>query len=118
MSALALKIDALQTQVDLAIEDECLVFYSAFEYDKNKIPTDNLYDIALHGKVKIIQPQNYFVKQAFESPVLTNPTWLALAKQANEQIKITEDHTHRYFETFKIIDEADGVKTIQLFMGS
>ena len=79
------------------------ISYSAYETDDDGIPIDNLDETAVHGTVRFYQRHNPFWDVNGEgadylSSEVTNPTWLQVAKLANEMINITGDEHHVFLE--------------------
>lgn len=100
------------------------VHYSAYLLDKSGVAIDNLNEIACHGKVRF----NYcgWLEEGhseYVSDVLENPTWLDVAKLADEAIRVTGDTHHIYLEGIRI-DTSNSekcnshVSTYTLIMGS
>jgi hypothetical protein len=114
------RTDALILEVCRSIKNECLVQFSAYSEDKNGLPVNNLNEIALKGKVIVIQKYDPFWGKGkdYTSKIVTNPTWRDLSIIANEMIHITGDKHHIYLEGFEIIKTEKGIKHIELYMGS
>jgi len=114
------RYDRIIMEVCQNIENECLVRYSAYELDKNELPVNNLSQVAIEGKVIVIQKHDPFWGKGgdFKSKIYTNPTWLDLAIIANEMIIVTGDHHHKYLEDFEVIKIENEIKFVELFMGS
>lgn len=82
------------------------ISYSAYRTDKKGIPIDNLDEIAVRGRVRFHQKYEPFWDrhdgggngQDYMSPYIKNPTWLDVAKFANEMIKVTGDQSHVFLE--------------------
>lgn len=109
----------IEERVIQAIAGERLVSYSAYKYDSNEIPIDNLDEIAVQGKV-------YFFAEHittgpgtnYTSPIVDNPTWLQVAILANEMIKTTGDTHHIFLESIQLVKEENGIKQMEFWMGS
>jgi hypothetical protein len=114
------RYDAIIDDACSHIVGECLVRYSAFPSDEDDLPINNLQDIAIKGRVVIIQKYDSFWGEGkdFKSRVIENPTWLDLTIEANTMIKTTGDSHHRYLEDFGVLYEKNGIRYIELSMGS
>ncbi|MBU6954017.1 MULTISPECIES: hypothetical protein [unclassified Hahella] len=114
------KMDAIANQVCVDIPEECVVIYSAYGEDAKGMPVNNLHEVAVEGQVIVVQPHDAFWGEGtgYQSKPLQNPTWLDLAKSANQMIHTTGDYHHVYLEDFEIVGTKDGVSYIQLLMGS
>ena len=82
------------------IKGKVYVRYSNFGKDKKGIPINNIEDIAVNGTIKIYQKHDPFWGKGtdYESKPIKNPTWLDIAKLANDMIKITGDKQHIFLE--------------------
>jgi hypothetical protein len=98
------------------------VIYSAYKTDQDRIPIDNLDEVAFEGKIRIREKKESYWgdknSEDYESRVLENPTWLDLAVIANECIQTVRDFHHVFLEGFTVVGEEDGVKIATLWMGS
>jgi hypothetical protein len=76
------------------------VRYSAYETNENDVPIDNLHKTAVKGKVMFYQKHNPFYGEGkdYVSKEIRNPTWLEVAKLANDMIRTTGDKTHVFLE--------------------
>ena len=119
-----IKYNDIQEQVRDYIGDGCKVRYEAFPSDKGGLPINNLNSVAVKGKAvfesqKFIFSDGIFVdsKINYSSPVIENPTWLEVAKIANEVI-ITADWKDRiFFNDFWIANSENENQVFQLFIG-
>lgn len=86
-----------------AIKGKVYVRYSNFETDKEGIPINNIDNLAVRGTVKMYQKHDPFWGKGsdYESKSIKNPTWLDIAKMANDMIKTTGDKQHVFFEGIK-----------------
>jgi len=118
------EVDKRQEQMAIEvcskIKRECLVVYSAYPYNTQELPVNNLNKIALKGKVIVIQKHDKFWGKGknYKSKIYQNPTWLDLSILANEMIRVTGDKHHVYLEDFEIIKNKKGIQYIELQMGS
>ena len=121
----------MNNMVDAAIKkvfpdtERPLVYYAAYKTDGNGVPINNLNDVAIEGNVQVIDYRNPSAQYPTESkdyigPVLTNPTWLDLAVQAECMILATGDTDHRFLEDYEKVDGFDGYDplVVNLWMGS
>lgn len=110
--------DAIQARVKAALGDDVRVIYEAYEYDDDELPVDNLDKRAHKGKIRFVaeDPND---GETFESGILENPTWLDIARVANEMLIALNDHHHVYLEGFDVIKRPKGEAAIAEFsMGS
>lgn len=111
--------DAILAKVASAIKDqEVRVRYSAYENDADGIPVDNLDEVAIPGRVAVLDDQHYSTgEQIYISPIVENPTWLDLTILANKMLNRTMDG-HVFLEAFYIIGKHDKTSIIEFGMGS
>lgn len=109
----------IERLIAVAIEDP-KVKYAAFDYDEEGYVLNDLGRTAIDGKVVVRAKHDEFWGKGkdYESKPVANPTWLDLAVLADEQIKTTGDYSHIFFEDVIVKEEKDGIKYVQLFMGS
>jgi len=78
--------------------------FSAYAFDDEDLPVDNLDEVAIAGECRIAQPHDFFEGywgaggQDFESEVLRDPTWLQLCVVANRMMDVVKDTHHCYLE--------------------
>jgi len=108
------------------------VYYSAYESTPEGIPIDNLDEVPIKGKIKVVEQGSDFFGsgKGYRSKVLDSPTWLELCVVANEMIIATGDLHHIYLEAVMVstsrdskqaltlIDGKDEIKITRLIMGS
>lgn len=82
------------------IKGNVYVTYSNFDEDKKGIPINNIDEIAVKGKIRFYQKHDPFWGKGkdYTSKPIKNPTWLSVAKLANDMIKTTGDTHHRFLE--------------------
>ena len=82
------------------IKSKVYVVYSGFKKDKKGIPINNIDDVAVNGTIKIYKKHDPFWGKGtnYESESIKNPTWLDIAKLANDMIKTTGDKQHIFLE--------------------
>ena len=110
------RFDAMMARVVAAVRGECLVVYSAYDYDDDKLPIDNLDQIAIHGRCKLIDDN--FGEVCYVSDAVENPTWLKVAVLANDMIHATGDTHHVFLEGINPRGCEDGVAVYEFSMGS
>lgn len=78
------------------------VCYSAYKSDENDNAIDNLNEIAVHGKIRLVEMAEKFwggkKSKDYKSEILENPTWLDITVCANEMIRTTRDTHHCFLE--------------------
>jgi len=116
-------IEAMSSKVQKALGGvKRVVEYSAFKTDINKIPVDNLDEVAFRGKIRFVaKKEDYWSSEDSEdyiSKVMTDPTWLEVAVLANEMILTVKDTHHVFLELFEVVREEDGVTVAEFGMGS
>jgi hypothetical protein len=118
--AYALACDAIQHRVRDRIGPRCIVFFSGYVLDADKVPIDNLDDVPFPGKLRIKRSRVRRIQRSedYESAILENPSWLDLCVIANDQITVTRDRDHRYLEDIEIIEVIDGVQIAALRLES
>ncbi len=116
--------DAIEGRILEQLNGEPMhVIYSAYETKENGTPIDNLDEIAVQGRVVLVQDTPYDHEESeysnYESEVLENPTWLQVALAANKMIATTGDNHHVFLEGVhgKTVRD-DGVKVRSFSMGS
>lgn len=97
--------------------------FSAYHYDAEGLPVDNLDEVAVEGKVYFFQ--TYDPEQDDEgggknytSRVVKNPTWLELTNLVNEMIATTHDDTYVHLVDILVISTKNGIKKARFIMGS
>ena len=76
------------------------VVYSAYKFDDNDVPINNLEDRAWDGPGVIIEEGDDFFGngETWESRILESPKMIDVVVEANSMIKATEDYHHQFFE--------------------
>ena len=76
------------------------VVYSAYKFDDNDVPINNLEDRAWDGPGVIIEEGDEFFGNGkiWESCILESPKMIDVVVEANSMIKATEDYHHQFFE--------------------
>lgn len=115
-------------EMERMVEEACLaaghkkirVIYSAYEVDWWDNPINNLKEVAVRGRVILIQPRSDFWGDSngknYVSKVLTDPTWLDVCVCANRSIFKTRDRHHVFLEGLNQYDnpKLPSEKTIRL----
>jgi hypothetical protein len=110
--------DAIQARVRAALGDDVRVIYEAYDFDDDDLPVDNLDKRAHKGNIRFIadDPSD---GERFESEVLDNPTWMDVARVANQMLLALGDRHHVYLEGIDIVKKSKGEPVIAEFsMGS
>ncbi len=92
--------------------------FSAYREDLLGLPKDNLEEIPHSGKIRFVAKRDSWREREYESPVLESPTWLEIAKAANEMIKVTGDTHHIFLEDLEVLDKQGDVTLADFAMGS
>ena len=124
-------LDRMQGRVDEAIiatqtrrvlnGDKPSVIYSAYSTTNEDLPTDNLDDVAVEGRVIFLMDHKPFFGggEDWQSDVVENPTWLEVAVLADDMIRTTGDYHHVFLEDVEGVgQEKDGLKFARMVMGS
>lgn len=93
-------------QVVFCISDIVKVDEDGTEWVKN-----NLHEIPFSGKVMV-------KRGGYKSKVVENATWEQIALLADESIEKLDDYDHVFLEKAWVSGIRNGVKIIELFMGS
>jgi len=102
--------DAINKRVADYVGSPNYVHYSHYTTDDRDVPQDNLDEVAVEGDVVFIAEGDEFYGEEFgdyESPVLTNPTWLELCRHFNDSIKRTGDQHHIFLEGIYKVKKKD-----------
>lgn len=78
--------------------------------------------IAFHGPCRVEAPREDFFacedSEPYVGKVIESPTWGKLFREAKAQQKKTRDWHHDFFEGAKVLRIENGVKVLELFLGS
>jgi len=104
----------------------CYLTYSAYRTDHEDVVIDNLDEVPIPGKVRIVMDRDTFYggdgSRNFRSEVLDSPTWLQLCVEAEAMIGVTMNAHHSFLEAVRPYPEdqqdEDGVTLLQFCMGS
>jgi predicted DNA-binding WGR domain protein len=112
------RAEAIQQRVRKAIGRGARVVYSAYVEDDAGLPRDNLDDIAYRGAIRFVAVDAADGAR-FESDVLTDPTWLEVARVADKMIRTFGAGDHRFLEGLRTKKGARGAPAVgTLVMGS
>ncbi len=121
------KLNAIEDKVAAAVQasgQRLYVDYSAYESDNNDDPMDNLDEIPVQGKIRLVQERDECWggpgSKTYRSDVLESPTWLQITVCANKMIKVTRDRHHVFLEGIdKLSNQTeDNVTLYRFLMGS
>jgi len=114
------RLSEIEERAAESLPSGALVVYSAFELDADGLPVDNLDKVAVEGRCIFMQKHDpFFGKgQNFTSGEFSSPTWLQVCWVANEMIHVTGDQHHVFLEGVRLLKEENGVKYLDLEMGS
>jgi len=91
--------DAMYNQVEEDCEPPCHIEFSAYPNDDNDVPINNLNDVAIKGRVVLMDDgHGGFDGGSYVSAIIEDPTWIQLCYLFNESVKITKDFHHRFLE--------------------
>jgi hypothetical protein len=112
--------DKIDEKVRNAIGKKCHLSYSAYEYDKNDNPIDNLDKIVAKGKCVFIRTLSDY---PYISEVIENPTWMDVCKIANDSILYIDKNgriDHVFLESATEVGALDygRIKILEMFFGS
>lgn len=93
--------------------------YDAFPWTADGLPIDNLHEVAVNGRCRIVQQANAKLKtQFFLSKELSSPTWLDVCVVADDLLRQTNDMRWVFLEALTILRHEDGVAVVELDFGS
>jgi hypothetical protein len=120
--AYAIAFDGIQGRIKARVGRNCLVVFSAYGLDADKVPIDNLDDIPIIGRVSIRGNRNRIHggqrSKDYESPIMDDPTWLELCVIANEQMAATRDQDHRYLEHVDVVENRGDIQIAVFCLGA
>lgn len=121
------KHEEMSNLIDAAIEQaghpRTYVIYSAWP-GTFEDPVNNLNEVAAEGRVRFVQSHDEFWggsdgRDYTSNEVLINPTWLTVARLANDMIMTTLDDHHVFLEGIEYVrTDPDGVDVYEFLMGS
>jgi hypothetical protein len=117
------RFDAIQRRVATLIPQRRVVIFSAYPTDAEDLPVDNLDALAATGPCRFVAEVDPFFgsadSRAYESPIVTDPSWADVTRLANDMIWTVDDRHHLYLEGIRPTGSAiDGVPCYRFIMGS
>jgi hypothetical protein len=111
--------EALQARVRAALADEgdVRIRFAAYDEDDDGLPVDNLDAVAHPGPILFVETDTSD-GQRYESEVLTDPTWLDVARVANRAVLALGYKHHVYLEGIKVKRARGKPATGRLLLGS
>jgi hypothetical protein len=118
--AYAVMCDAIQDRIKRSVGRKCVLFFSAYSLDADRLPVDNLDDVPIWGKVQIKSRPIKGVQRRyeFESAVMKSPTWLELCGIANDQLIATRDRNHHYLEAVELVETVGDIQIAEFHFGT
>ena len=120
--AYASATDAIQNRIKARVGPKCYVVFSAYKFDADKVPIDNLDDVPISGRVLIRASRDRtrggHLSKDYESPIMESPTWLDLCAIANEQITATRDRNRRYLEHVEVVEKTSDIQIAAFRLGA
>jgi hypothetical protein len=114
--------DAIQNRIKARVGRKCLVVFTAYKLDADKVPIDNLDDVPITGKVIIRGNRNRIhggqTSKDYESSIMVGPTWLDLCVIANDQMATTRDRDHRYLEHVEVVGNMGNIQIATFCLGA
>lgn len=113
--AYMLSFNEIQDSVEKAIKEdgqEILLKYSAYEWDENDLPINNLKEVPIKGKVVFLSEEEDFKSEIYESP-----TWLEIAVIANKMCLETECRFNVFLEELQVYENMEKVSEATIIMG-
>jgi hypothetical protein len=109
--------EAIQARVQAALADdgEVRVVFSAYDEDDAGLPLDNLDAVAHKGDIRFVETDDSD-GQRWEGDVLTDPTWLDVARAANRAIVALGYRDHVYLEGLKVTKRPRGQAAVARFV--
>jgi hypothetical protein len=120
--AYASATDAIQNRIKARVGPKCCVVFSAYKFDADKVPIDNLDDAPISGRVLIKanrdRTRGGHLSGDYESPIMESPTWLDLCVIANDQITATRDRNRRYLEHVEVVEKTSEIQIAAFRLGA
>lgn len=110
-------MDYVSDRLSEVIDGKIHVVYCAFDNDTKGVLINNLDDVVIYGSVKFVQKCNpqFGDGEDYESDFIVNPTWIDVAKLANDMIIKTGDYHNRILEG---ILEDEGMENVGFLMSA
>lgn len=115
------KCTAIDLRVEAALGHKLVVNYVAYEEDERGMPIDNLDDVAIVGRVRLIAAKDDWggeKSRSWEGKILESPTWLTIVIEANAMMRRTRNLHHCFLEGFEIVHQEGDVQIANFVMGS
>jgi hypothetical protein len=114
------RLTAIEEKVAQAIPQGADVQFSAYELDDQELPIDNLDKVAVEGRCIFVQECDPHIGNGknYVSGEYVNPTWIQVCWIANEMIQVTDNRHAIFLEGVSVLREQNGVKIVDLDMGS
>ena len=114
------RLTAIEKRVAIVLPKGAVVEYSAYGEDEEGLPVDNLDEIAVEGRCIFVQTHDpeWGPGKNYVSAEMKNPTWLQVCIRADEMIRTTGDRDHFFLEGVTVLRLENGVKIVDLDMGS
>ncbi|HEX7897712.1 MAG TPA: hypothetical protein VF950_08115 [Planctomycetota bacterium] len=111
---------AIQDRAEEGLKGECRVDYGVYELDAAGFPVDNLDQVAVEGRCRLIQKHDPFFGEGadYRSEEVVSPTWKVVFALANDMVGVTGDLHHGFLEGVNVLREEGGVKIVAFEMGS
>jgi hypothetical protein len=118
--AYAFACDAIQDRIKTRVGRKSFLVFSAYNFDGDKVPVDNLDDVPVIGKVLIRGSRTPKIPRSkdYESSIMESPCWLDLCAIANDQMTATRDRDHRYLEAIEVIENIDDIQIARFCLES
>jgi hypothetical protein len=120
--AYAFAFDGIQGRIKARAGRNCLVVFSAYGLDADKVPIDNLDDVPVPGKLIIRGKRDpnhgTYRSKDYESPIMDGPTWLDLCVIANDQMVTTRNRDHRYLEHVEVVGNMGDIQIAAFCLGA
>ncbi len=113
--------DAIQARLEAALAADGVpvrVSYCAYEEEEDGLPIDNLDTLAYRGRIRFVEV-DFSDGERYESIELNNPTWIDVARAANQAILQLGYEDHIHLEGFEIDEQpSDGPAVASFMLGS
>ena len=111
--------NTIQDTVEKAIKEdgqEVWLKYSAYEWDENDMPINNLKEVPIKGNVVLLSEEG-----DFRSEILESPTWLEIAVVTNKMCLETECIYNVFLEELSVYEthvEKTPISEATIIMGN
>lgn len=101
---------------------KAIVVYKAYSEDSEKVPIDNLHEVAVKGKCRFANSRSVYLgkttEQNYLSKVVIDPTWLQVAIMANEMLEKTKQTNRVCLEGIILVVKKYGINRLVFSMSS